>query len=71
MDLCVEYSKNEIKHTIKGKFNKGRNIMDEKTKEYVEKLHAVLLDMMIDLDKFLRDNNINYSIACGIIRYDD
>lgn len=39
--------------------------MEKELQNYLEKIHHVLLDMMIDLDKFLRDNNIDYSVAYG------
>lgn len=39
--------------------------MEEKLQEYLNLIHSVLLDMMIDIDRFLRDNNIKYSIAYG------
>lgn len=39
--------------------------MDEGLKDYLENIHHVMLDMMIDLDRFLREHNIEYSLAYG------
>lgn len=39
--------------------------MEEALNDYLEKIHRVTLDMMVDLDRFLRENNIDYSLAYG------
>lgn len=39
--------------------------MEENLQKYLNEMHSALLNMMIDLDKFLRENELDYSIAYG------
>lgn len=39
--------------------------MNENLQEYLDTIHEVLLEMMVDLDRFLRKNGIEYSLAYG------
>lgn len=42
-----------------------KKFMEKELQYYLEEIHRVLLDMMIDLDRFLREHNIEYSLAYG------
>lgn len=39
--------------------------MEKEMEDYLNTVHTVLVDMMVDLDKFLRDHDLDYSIAYG------
>ena len=41
--------------------------MDTKDKEMLEKLHGVLLELMMEFDRICRENEIEYSIAYGTL----
>lgn len=39
--------------------------MENNLQNYLDNIHSVLLGMMVDLDSFLRENDLEYSIAYG------